>query len=148
MPLEPCARSGAEGDWWTEIHVSCTGSHHLSADHVVHCDCACHGRSKSWVDVECSMGYPMSYDRLVHRNHLSGDYEGTPYPDSCSPTLVAGDMRRLEADSRDEQHLKMYAEHAGITVEQVKKVLDAFFAGHCCDPEDCPVCPEDYGATR
>ena len=35
-------------------------------------------------------------------------------------------MRRLEKDQRDDEHLTMYAEKAGITTEQAKIVLDTF----------------------
>jgi hypothetical protein len=41
--------------------------------------------------------------------------------------MLAGDLRRLEADSRDERHLAHYARLAGVTPEQAKAVLDAFF---------------------
>lgn len=73
------------------------------------------------------MSYPMSYMRLVKRNGLEGDY-GTERPRwGSTPNLIAGDLRRLEADQRDEYHLARYAERAGITPEQVKAVLDLFF---------------------
>lgn len=80
------------------------------------------------------MGYPMSYARMVGRNQLGGPgYEAAEPRDAKNPewvkAMIRGDMRRLEMDSRDEQHLKMYAEHAGITVEQAKKLLDLFFQG-------------------
>jgi hypothetical protein len=84
------------------------------------------------------MGYPMSYARVVGRNQLGGPgYTHTDPvtgayavgPDEVVRSMIRGDMRRLEQDSRDEQHLKMYAEHAGITVEQAKKLLDKFFEG-------------------
>jgi hypothetical protein len=44
-------------------------------------------------------------------------------------SMIRGDMRRLEEDVRDERHLQEFAEVAGITPEQVKKVLDHFFRG-------------------
>lgn len=90
------------------------------------------------------MGYPMSWPRVVRRNQLDGNYDhratamklsedGRQYvpvdPEASARSLIAGDMRRLEADSRDEAHLARYAEIAGITPEQAKAVLDAFFAG-------------------
>jgi len=97
------------------------------------------------------MGYPMTYARVVARNHLDGDYwHNLPLgklpadgglalcgdnlivlPDGkyCANQALAGDMRRLEKDQRDERHLKAYARIAGIAPEQAKMVLDAFFAG-------------------
>ena len=153
------------------------------------------------------MGYPMTYKRVVGRNHLVGDYnEGPDKPDmfrhfsqdkypgtnnldqlavdliwnsttylektnilrklpSCAQTLdfyekhpafdglpkvmavrrlleavesatifsqrciISGDMRRLEKDQLDDDHLTMYAEKAGITKEQAKVVLQEFIAG-------------------
>jgi hypothetical protein len=76
------------------------------------------------------MGYPMTYGRVVSRNHLSGDYHGVWQDDreKQALSLIRGDLRRLERDQRDEHHLKAYAEHAGITPEQAKKVLDRFFS--------------------
>lgn len=41
--------------------------------------------------------------------------------------MIAGDLRRLEIDQRDDEHLKFYAATAGVTKEQAKAVLDAFF---------------------
>jgi hypothetical protein len=98
------------------------------------------------------MGYPMSWRRLVHRNRLMGGYDGVagswddvgapqwtfmdPTRFECQPrnpdrpqhqNIIAGDMRRLEADSRDPRHLAEYAKAAGITPEQAKAVLDLFF---------------------
>jgi hypothetical protein len=73
------------------------------------------------------MGYPMSYARLVCRNNLRGDYNAITDMESCNVHCIRGDLRRFEADSRDEEHLKMYAEKAGITVEQARIVLDALF---------------------
>lgn len=71
------------------------------------------------------MSYPMNYQRVVNRNHLAGDYDSEYTLRSC----VAGDLRRLETDQRDEKHLKKYAGYAGVTPEQAKLVLDAFFDG-------------------
>lgn len=78
----------------------------------------------------------MRYARMVGRNGLYGPgYEGTT-SEPMTPaeaavrqakSMIRGDMRRMEQDQRDEQHLKAYAEHAGITVEQAKAVLDLFF---------------------
>ncbi len=80
------------------------------------------------------MGYPMTYTRVISRNHLQGDYDSPD--DSCCGFYVcscrrflAGDLRRLERDQRDSLHLEMYAKTAGITKKQARKVLDAFFEG-------------------
>jgi hypothetical protein len=82
------------------------------------------------------MGYPMTYARLVGRNGLNGEGYNHTDPktgvhavgsEEVVRSMVRGDMRRLEHDQRDEQHLKLYAEHAGITTEQAKLVLDLFF---------------------
>jgi hypothetical protein len=82
------------------------------------------------------MGYPMTYKRVINRNQLMGDYGHHPSGTAIEPGTVAspqmmigGDMRRLEVDQRDERHVARYAELAGITVEQVKIVLDALFEG-------------------
>jgi hypothetical protein len=100
------------------------------------------------------MGYPMTWRRLVFRHGFTGGYDGegeygddigAPQWMSMAPerfkgkprdpvrephkNTVAGDMRRLEADQRDEEHLTFYAEASGITPDQAKKVLDAFFEG-------------------
>jgi len=73
------------------------------------------------------MGYPMTYRRVVNRNRLQGDYDGTPDVRS----IIAGDLRRLETDARDILHLTIAARVAGITIEQAKAVLDVFFEeGH------------------
>lgn len=71
------------------------------------------------------MGYPMTYARVVRRNNLDGTYVYRP-----RGSAVAGDMRRMESDQRDINHLRMYAIEASVTIEQAKAVLDAFFAGH------------------
>lgn len=76
------------------------------------------------------MGYPMSWGRVCSRNGLLGDYV---YPMDGSREaiagMIAGDMRRLERDSRDENHLKEWARISGATPEQCKRLLDAFFGG-------------------
>lgn len=90
------------------------------------------------------MGYPMSYQRVLLRNNLSRDTwpnpDDDPYVrgvDADDPRQVlpqgtwglAGDLRRLEADTRDAAHLSRFAQEAGITEYQVKIVLDCFFEG-------------------
>lgn len=72
------------------------------------------------------MGGFMPYSRLVYRNNLTGDYDNEerfePLPNlGC----IRGDMRRFERDSRDPLNLALYAQKAGVTVEQVKSVIDA-----------------------
>lgn len=83
------------------------------------------------------MGYPMTYSRVVGRNGLNGPgYTATWDSTTMMPnetleehvrSMIRGDMRRLEQDQRDEQHLKLYADNAGITPEQARAVLDLFF---------------------
>lgn len=76
----------------------------------------------------------MSYKRVITRNGLRGDYGQN---DTISGHIdrnrdsrfIAGDLRRLERDQRDDLHLQFYSEQAGITKEQVKIVLDKFFEG-------------------
>lgn len=98
----------------------------------------------------------MSYRRLIARNGLEGGYDGTCPEDQADrwnhvPVLqwgwmynpvrprdpnrsqqvglsfLAGDMRRMENDQRDPFQLGKYAERAGVTPDQAKAVLDAFF---------------------
>jgi len=76
----------------------------------------------------------MTWPRVVARNSLGGDYQNNPVPglhDDRWP--IRGDLRRLEADQRDDLHLAGYAQTAGVTVEQARAVLDAFFAGTAAD---------------
>lgn len=77
------------------------------------------------------MGYPMTYIRFISRNSLVGNgYGHDGYPKATLPvsaTLLAGDLRRLEKDQRDADHLAAYAALAGVTVDQAKTILDAFF---------------------
>jgi hypothetical protein len=77
-------------------------------------------------------GYPMTWQRVVMRNHLEGDYDERPKDGVIGVGLlglIRGDLRRLEKDQRDDAHLKRYAEMAAISPIQVKIVLDAFFQG-------------------
>ena len=69
----------------------------------------------------------MDYERFVERNHLTGDYDSGVEQGSIGG--IAGDLRRLEADQVDEEHLAQYAEYARITVPQAWLVLKAFFEG-------------------
>lgn len=76
------------------------------------------------------MGYPMTYPRIVNRNHLQGDYGNNPgQPEKGSLDLIRGDLRRLEKDQRDDSHVQAYSKAAGITAEQARRMLDLFFAG-------------------
>ena len=68
------------------------------------------------------MGYPMAYKRLLGRSNL----EGIPFERDPFGNIVA-DLRRLEEDQRDDFHLDRYARLAGVTTQQVKLILDAFF---------------------
>lgn len=79
------------------------------------------------------MGYPMSYRRVMSRNMLKGDYNTTAEERDKNSSeenmlaLIRGDLRRLEKDTLDKEHLKAYAAHAECTVRQAKKILEAFF---------------------
>lgn len=100
------------------------------------------------------MGYCMSYRRAIYRGGLLGDYQsGAHMPllwrydgadmravnlgaaSVANLAMIAGDMRRVELDQRDERHLAAYATYAGITPSQAKLVLDALFDG--LPPSDC-----------
>ena len=72
----------------------------------------------------------MTYSRVINRNKLTGDYSSATKV-SCPDDdgVISGDLRRLEADQRDDIHLLAYARRAGITPTQAKVVLDAFFEG-------------------
>lgn len=85
------------------------------------------------------MGYPMSYSRVVHRSALTGGYD-----DGHTPLhkMIAGDLRRMEADQTDEAHLRWYAECAGITPDQAAAVLRAFFHG------EWPLRPNDNSSAK
>jgi hypothetical protein len=79
------------------------------------------------------VGYPMTYARLIKRWSLEGDDSDYPPAEENDKNWlrgnIAGDLRRLENDQCDAAHLKAYADHAGLTPEQVRCVLDAFFKG-------------------
>ena len=77
------------------------------------------------------MGYPMHWKRLVARNGLGGDYvQRDKYSPSTPLAMIAGDMRRVEHDMQDDIFVPMFAAYAGITEEQIRKVLEAFFDIH------------------
>lgn len=74
------------------------------------------------------MGYPMTYDRVVKRNGLTGNYSKTSYDKGKEwKRNIAGDLRRLEKDMQDEAHIKRFAKYAGCTKKEAAAVLDAFF---------------------
>jgi hypothetical protein len=77
------------------------------------------------------MGYPMSYKRVIHRNDLRGGYDGDHRgrPDEVAQVLtrIAGDLRRMEANTRDARHLDAYARLSGVTPDQARVIFDAFF---------------------
>lgn len=117
------------------------------------------------------MGYPMTYSRVLSRSELRGNYThvrdygypaGTPgainrywddpKPDPDRPSkdeirrrlcMIAGDLRRLEADSRDGGYAcQRIAAAAGVEIEIVQRVLTAFF-------EDAPrLAPHDSPAPQ
>lgn len=107
------------------------------------------------------MGYPMTYQRVISRNWLRGDYtDKAPYRDESGNVaardtladfrcMVAGDLRRLERNSRDPRHLDAYARKTGLTSEQVKAVLDAFFDSDfpCLDYERFPPRWTEHGVA-
>ena len=64
------------------------------------------------------MGGSMSYTRFLARNSLRGEYKDS---------MVAGDLRRLERDQRDKEHLLFYGKAVGISKLKVKLLLDLFF---------------------
>jgi hypothetical protein len=79
------------------------------------------------------VGYPMAWNRVVNRNDLAGGYDGrqgrgTRQGERASRlNCIAGDLRRLEVNTRDARHLDAYARLAGVTPEQVRRIFDAFF---------------------
>lgn len=105
------------------------------------------------------MGYPLTWQRFVRRNKLTdGSYAATPVgwatdvntSDTIDPraaldivqaqrlrllryakqaSLLAGDLRRLEADAQDEQALcEHVSQRTGLGVDAVATVLKEFFA--------------------
>ncbi|HXJ63278.1 MAG TPA: hypothetical protein VNN79_05950 [Actinomycetota bacterium] len=76
----------------------------------------------------------MTYERVVNRNHLVGDYDQTPFGAIC------GDLRRLEVDSIAKHPPEPWsnekwptpcdriAEATSVDVEIVRRVLTEFLA--------------------
>lgn len=64
----------------------------------------------------------MTWQRAISRNLLGGHYG-----DGSAHAIIAGDLRRLEKDSRDPRHLDAYARTTGLEPGQVLAVLDVFF---------------------
>lgn len=87
------------------------------------------------------MGYPMTWDRVINRNSLVGNYTKARccgggvvagYQEEVAQHLrmISGDIRRLEQDSVDGDYAtKRIAEKAGVDIETVQKVLKSFFEG-------------------
>lgn len=86
------------------------------------------------------MGYPMTYSRVLGRNLLDGNYTNVRQTgtvvvcldDNVASTLrmISGDLRRLEQDSVDGKYAtQVIADYAGVDIETVQKVLEAFFYG-------------------
>ena len=71
----------------------------------------------------------MTYQRVINRNWLQGNYNEPGMVSEQYRSLICGDLRRLEKDQRDEFHLQRYAEMACVTKDQVKRILDALFEG-------------------
>jgi len=72
----------------------------------------------------------MTWKRFVGRNNLTGDYDKGPTGQGervQTQNLISGDMRRLEADTLDDLHLKIYAECFGCSPEQARRGFRRFF---------------------
>jgi hypothetical protein len=68
----------------------------------------------------------MTYPRVVLRNGLQGSYSGTPGADDWR-RMIAGDLRRLEADMLDDHHIQKFRDATGATEGEVREILKAFF---------------------
>ncbi len=87
------------------------------------------------------MGYPMTYDRVINRNLLGGNYTSVRYTGTATPILgiepgedsrirmISGDLRRLEQDSVSGYRLDELAKLAGVEPHVVQRVLGVFFQG-------------------
>lgn len=85
------------------------------------------------------MGYPMSYDRFINRNGLTGDYGSKGYEErDRNSNMLSGDLRRLESDNLDEWHLNCYAEACGVSVDQARAILEMFFSGKVFSYKSAP----------
>ena len=82
------------------------------------------------------MGYPMTWDRVMHRNHLCQlhSYSGEVSPYACHPSAIAGDLRRLACDlTVPDQggswigYPESIAAKTGLTLEQVLLVTREIF---------------------
>lgn len=75
------------------------------------------------------MRYPMTYGRVIQRNHLAGGYDAT---DPLG--LIKGDLRRLESDAVDTgTYTQQIADDAGVDVPTAVAVLRAFFGKEQAD---------------
>jgi hypothetical protein len=88
------------------------------------------------------MGYPMTWNRVLQRNSLCGNYthvrtsDGAIMESGLAPSLIgalrllSGDLRRLERDATDPGSWRTeIAKRAGVTEEVVVQVLTAFWDG-------------------
>lgn len=78
------------------------------------------------------MGYPMTYPRVVMRNGLDGDYANSGVVTGndgrdAARRMLAGDLRRLELDARDDYHVARFAKLSGVSKPKVRLILDALF---------------------
>jgi len=73
------------------------------------------------------MSYPMTYQRVIKRNHLRDEFTDPRWGNATDRQNISYDLQRLEVDQRDDEHLRKYAALAGVSVEQVKIILDALF---------------------
>lgn len=113
------------------------------------------------------MGYPMTYRRVVQRNRLTGDYLPAVGGKVDYIALIAGDLRRLEADSVDETQVAWRARRLGLAPDVVQAVLRDFLErdfleigpkeerGNGTNPDPWDALPEeiqdlvaDYGNAR
>ena len=90
---------------------------------------------------------PMYYRRVMSRNQLLGDDTSAPVNKVGfdSRPLIRGDLRKLEVDQLDDEHLRAYGLRAGIPKSSVKQVLDDFFGPQDVTwlRQECQVPPDD-----
>lgn len=86
------------------------------------------------------MGYPMTYDRVLNRNHLLGNYTHSwdanrvmidawfeKQTNDCIK-MMSGDLRRLENDAVDGGwYTQQIAQESNTDIDTVQRVLRAFF---------------------
>lgn len=71
----------------------------------------------------------MTYRDVILKHSLQGHYrdDRAQGPRHQNGELQ-GDLRTMEAFETGPERLKLYADHAGVTAEQAKAVLEALFA--------------------